>query len=167
VPASCATLRTYGRNCSFRSSLIFSVSAWLLFIGMASARCSRVFVRVDAPLTLLALLQLLFIALIPVATGLFHGHSKGKSAPRRNLFCDAGGLRLRHCRAVVLCRLRPAMVHPQSRARDYWERFTTALVAPLAMTWFAATGGLSTASRAGAVALLLVCRLVLWRLRQR
>jgi uncharacterized membrane protein len=121
-------------------------------------------VRVDAPLTLLALLQLLFIALIPVATGLFYDHSKQIGSPII-YFATLAACGYVTAALWFYAALRPAMVHPQSRGRDYWERFAKALVTPLAMTWFAVTGGPSTASMAGAVALLLVCRLVLWRLR--
>ncbi|HKX64034.1 MAG TPA: TMEM175 family protein [Rhizomicrobium sp.] len=152
------------------AQLRLPVFAYLLSFGMVASYWNSQrtlfarLVRVDTPLTLLALLQLLFIALIPVATGLFYDHSKQIGSPTIYLATLAA------CGYVTAAlwfyaALRPAMMHPQSRARDYWERFAKALVAPLAMTWFAATGDQSTASMAGIVALLLVCRLVFWRRR--
>lgn len=151
------------------AQLQFPVFAYLLSFGMVASYWNGQrtlfarLVRVDAPLTLLALLQLLFIALIPVATELFYDHSKKIGSPTI-YFATLAACGYVTAALWFYAALRPAMVHPQSRARDYWERFAKALVVPLALTGFAATGGFSTASVAGTVALLLVRRLVLWRL---
>jgi uncharacterized membrane protein len=121
--------------------------------------------RVDAPLLVLALLQLLFVALIPVATELFYGQIKQSAAVE--IYCVA----LAACGYATAAlwgyaALHPGLVHAESRTRDYWERFFKALVAPLILSWFAATSDLPKVSLIGAVVLLLARRVILWRLRQ-
>jgi uncharacterized membrane protein len=93
-------------------------------------------VRVDEVLTALALLQLMFVALVPVATGLFYEH--------REL---AGSLSI-YLATLAICgylnaamwaytALRPALVHVESRAKHGWPQCLKTVAAPVLLTCLA------------------------------
>jgi uncharacterized membrane protein len=95
-------------------------------------------VRIDTTLTLLGMLQLLFVALIPVATRAFYDHPKQVDA--RAIYCAT----LAICGYLTAAAwgysaLRPALAHAESKAKDRWIKFFRALSAPLFLTWFAVT----------------------------
>jgi uncharacterized membrane protein len=120
-------------------------------------------VRVDARLTMLALLQLLFVALVPVATGLFYEHSKQT------------GAFVVYCATLAICgyltaalwgyvTLHPTLVHVESNARDCRIKFSKALFPPLVLTWVALTRDRPEISAGGIVALWLARRFIIERL---
>jgi uncharacterized membrane protein len=119
-------------------------------------------VRVDTPLMVLAMLQLLFVALIPVATRAFYDHAK-QADVRAIYYVTLAICGYLTAAAWGYAALRPVLVHADSKAKDCWTKFFGELFAPLILTWFAVTGDTSAKS-ATAAGLLLAGRFVL-RLR--
>jgi uncharacterized membrane protein len=108
----------------------------------------------------LAFLQLLVVALIPVVTGLFYEHSGQPGA--LSVYCGT----LAVCGYVnaamwAYAGLRSALMHGESRARQFWEKFSRAILAPVILTCVALTNA-SSAIVVAAI-LLLARRLILWR----
>ena len=120
-------------------------------------------IRIDGPVTLMALAQLLCIALIPSATQLLT--HKGPDAPAVAVY---GGL-LAVCGYLAAgmwayAALHPRLLHPEGRTPFVWGRVAVALIVPGVFTWIAVTNGsLTTAPIISLVALGLGRRLVIAR----
>jgi len=155
------------------AQLRFPVMAYLIsFVVVASYWASQRellgrMLRVDGPFMLLALAQLLFVALIPAATQLLYRHGPDTSA------VTVYGAVLAVCGYLAAAGwayglFRPGLAHPETRTPYRWVRIATALIVPLFFTWIAATGGSLSAAPFVALATLLVMRrLVLPRFTKR
>jgi uncharacterized membrane protein len=122
-------------------------------------------VRVDSPIMLLTLLQLIFVALIPVVAQLYYGHEKRTDA--RSIY--AATLAICGYLSAAMwgyAALRQTLMHAQSRAKDCWLKFSAALIVPLFATWIAVMGSLPTASFVALMVLALSWRLILRGIRR-
>jgi uncharacterized membrane protein len=149
--------------------LRFPVMAYLIsFVVVASYWSSQRelisrLVRVDGAFMVLALAQLMFVALIPAATQLLYRHGQDSSA-----VTVYGGV-LAACGYLAAAGwayglFRPGLAHPETRTPYRWIRVAMALIVPAYFSWIAITGGsLSAAPIAALVTLLVVRRLVLPR----
>jgi uncharacterized membrane protein len=155
------------------AQLRFPVLAYLISFAVvasywASQRelLSRL-VRVDGPLMVLTLAQLLFVALIPAATQLISRNGQDTSA-----VTVYGGV-LAACGYLAAATwayglFRPGLAHPETSTPYRWIRVATALIVPAFFTWIAITGeSLSAAPIVMLAALLLMRRLILPRFGER
>jgi len=155
------------------AELRFPVLAYIVsFVVVASYWASHRelfgrMVRVDGPFMLLALAQLLCVALIPAATQLLYRH--GSDAQAVSVYAAvlaACGYLATACWAYGL--FRPGLAHPETKTSYRWARVATALIVPAFFTWISVSGGsLSAAPIVALVTLLLVRRLVLPRFTEK
>lgn len=149
------------------AQLRFPVLAYLIsFVVVASywanqrELLSRL-VRVDGPFMLLALAQLLFVALIPSATQLLYRH--GPDGPAVTVYAGV----LAACGYMAACGwvyglFRPGLAHADTRTPYRWLRVASALIVPGFFTWISVKGGsLSVGPFLVVAALLVVRRIIL------
>ncbi len=143
--------------------LRFPILAYLVsFVVVASYWASQRellgrMVRVDGPFMMLALAQLMFVALIPAATQLLYRH--GPDTPGVMVY----GAVLAACGYLAAAGwiyglFKPGLAHPETRTPYRWIRIATALIVPIFFTWITLTGGSLTAAPIVALATVLVMR---------
>ncbi len=148
------------------AQLRFPVLAYLVsFVVVASYWASQRellsrLLRVDGLFLLLALAQLMVVALIPSATQLLyrHGPDGAAVAVYGGVLAGCGYL---SAAGWVYGLFRPGLAHPETRSPYRWIRIVTALIVPVFFTWVATTGGSLSLAPIVAMVIALVARRVI------